>query len=117
VKPRPHHGIDDDVAFRNFAEVQFPVLRIRNLDDRQADAAENFEIGPGIAADVGDAAKKKDGGLDAPLREGAAATAWRPAFSISTIDGNPISSIVRRSASRICCVFSTRIEFRAYCLC
>ena len=30
-----------------------------------------------------------------------AATTWRPAFSISTSDGMPISSIVRRSASRI----------------
>src|SRR4029078_487617 len=42
-----------------------------------------------------------------------AATAWRPAFSISTSDGIPISSIVRRSASRISCVLSTRIR-RAY---
>jgi hypothetical protein len=38
-----------------------------------------------------------------------AATACRPAFSISTMDGMPTSSIVWRSASRICCVFSTRI--------
>ena len=29
------------------------------------------------------------------------ATAWRPAFSIKTRDGMPISWIVRRSASRI----------------
>ena len=46
-----------------------------------------------------------------------AATACRPAFSISTIEGMPMSSIVRRSASRICSVFSTRIACRAYCLC
>ena len=39
-----------------------------------------------------------------------AATTWRPAFSISTSDGMPISSIVRRSASRICAEFRTRID-------
>ena len=38
-----------------------------------------------------------------------AATTWRPAFSISTSDGMPMSSIVRRSASRICAAFRTRI--------
>ena len=42
-----------------------------------------------------------------------AATTWRPAFSISTSDGMPISSIVRRSASRICAAFRTRID--RYC--
>ena len=42
-------------------------------------------------------------------RASIAATTWRPAFSISTSDGMPISSIVRRSASRICAAFSTRI--------
>src|SRR6185503_554883 len=36
-----------------------------------------------------------------------AATTWRPAFSINTIDGSPTSSIVRRSASRICRELST----------
>ena len=34
-----------------------------------------------------------------------AATTCRPAFSISTIDGMPISSMVWRSASRICAAF------------
>ena len=38
-----------------------------------------------------------------------AATVCRPAFSIRTIEGSPTSSMVRRSASRICCVFNTRI--------
>ena len=38
-----------------------------------------------------------------------AATTCRPAFSISTSDGMPMSSIVRRSASRICAESSTRI--------
>src|SRR6185437_14936996 len=38
-----------------------------------------------------------------------AATTWRPAFSMSTSDGSPTSSIVRRSASRICAAVSTRI--------
>src|SRR5436190_6490301 len=38
-----------------------------------------------------------------------AATACRPAFSMRTSDEMPMSSIVRRSASRICAEFSTRI--------
>ena len=38
-----------------------------------------------------------------------AATTCRPAFSISTADGTPISSIVRRSASRICSAVRIRI--------
>src|SRR5262249_17590194 len=42
-----------------------------------------------------------------------AATAWRPAFSIRTSDGMPMSSIVRRSASRIWAVFSTRMRSMA----
>jgi hypothetical protein len=46
-----------------------------------------------------------------------AATACRPAFSISTIAGMPISSIVRRSASRICWVLSTRIGGERTALC
>src|SRR3954452_29031 len=43
-----------------------------------------------------------------------AATACRPAFSISTIEGIPTSLIVWRSASRICCVFSTLIVTLQY---
>ena len=38
-----------------------------------------------------------------------AVTTWRAAFSISTIDGIPRSSIVRRSASRICAPFNMRM--------
>ncbi|PWT82336.1 MAG: branched-chain amino acid aminotransferase [Blastocatellia bacterium] len=38
-----------------------------------------------------------------------AATTWRPAFSMSTREGMPISSMVRRSASRICAELRTRI--------
>src|SRR6185437_15252219 len=44
-----------------------------------------------------------------------AATTWRPAFSIRTSDGMPTSSIVRRSASRICAAVSTRIVKQYYC--
>ena len=39
-----------------------------------------------------------------------AATTWRPAFSINTSDGMPMSSIVKRSASRICAAFRIRIR-------
>ena len=38
-----------------------------------------------------------------------AATTWRPAFSISTIDGRPRSSMVWRSTARICLALSTRM--------
>ena len=37
-----------------------------------------------------------------------AATTWRPAFSISTSDGMPMSSMVKRSASRICAAVRMR---------
>src|SRR5688500_5678352 len=40
-----------------------------------------------------------------------AATTWRPAFSISTSDGIPISSMVKRSASRICAAVRMRIRW------
>ena len=39
-----------------------------------------------------------------------AATTWRPAFSMSTSDGIPMSSMVKRSASRICAAFRMRID-------
>ncbi len=39
-----------------------------------------------------------------------AATTWRPAFSISTTDGMPTSSTVRRSTSRICALFRIRMD-------
>src|SRR5580765_1763824 len=39
-----------------------------------------------------------------------AATTWRPAFSMSTSDGMPMSSIVRRSASRIWDELRTRMK-------
>src|SRR5471032_1238691 len=38
-----------------------------------------------------------------------AATVWRPAFSMRTSEGMPMSSTVRRSASRICAVLRTLI--------
>src|SRR5260221_13778286 len=46
-----------------------------------------------------------------------AATTWRPAFSIRTSDGMPTSSIVRRSASRICAAVSTRIGLHVTLTC
>jgi hypothetical protein len=120
--------------------VELPLLRARDLDDGHADAAEHLEVGARVAANARDAPQQKDRGLDASLHERArddepsppllprpqttptrlvarssnaasiAATAWRPAFSMSTIDGMPMSSIVRRSASRICSVLSTRMR-------
>ena len=140
AEPGAEHRVDDDVALGDFGEVQLPLLRVGDLDDRHADAAEHLEVDARVALHVGDAAEQED---RSPRRRAApacarprsrrrrccrgrtarrpgwsrassnaasiAATVCRPAFSISTIDGRPMSSIVRRSASRICSVFSTRI--------
>ena len=62
-------GVDDELAIRQVAEVQLPFLRVGDLDDRHADAAEHLEVGPRVAAHVGHTAQQEDGGVDAPLHE------------------------------------------------
>ena len=49
--------------------MQLPLLRAGDLDDSEADPAEDFEIDPGVAADLGHAAEKKDTHVDATLNE------------------------------------------------
>ena len=130
--------VHDQRAVADFGKVQLPRLAVGDLDDGQAEAAEDLEVDPRVAADLGDAADEEHRDVDAALQERArddeavaavvaaaaehgdlplaevaciasiAATTWRPAFSMSTSDGMPISSIVRRSASRICAEFRTR---------
>ena len=119
--------------------MELPFLRVGDLDDRHADAAEHFEIDARVPLHLRDAAQQEDHRLDAALGQRAgddksvaavvaaaaehgdaagsevsnaasmAATACRPAFSMSTTEGRPMSSIVWRSASRICSVVNTRI--------
>ena len=126
-------------------EVQLPLLRVGDLDDREAEAAEDLEIrcarrrgrrrrcragtpttSTPRCSSVRATTKPSPPLLPRPQSTATwlvgrssnaasiAATTWRPAFSISTSDGMPMSSIVRRSASRICSVLSTRIGGRAY---
>ena len=118
-KPGAESRVDDQIALGDFGEVQLPLLRVGDLDDGHADAAEHLEVDARVAAHLGDAAEQEDRSLDAALHQRArdheavaavvaaaaqhadaagrrassnaasiAATAWRPAFSISTIDGN-----------------------------
>ncbi len=61
--------IDDQLAIRELAEVQLPLLRVGNLDDGDADAAEDLEVGPCVAAHFGHAAEEKHDVVDAALRE------------------------------------------------
>ena len=69
VKAGADDGIDDQVALGDFAEVQLPLLRVGDLDDGQADAAEDLEVGARVAAHVADAAEQEHGRLDAALRQ------------------------------------------------
>jgi hypothetical protein len=69
MKPGADDGVDDEVALRHFAEVQLPLLGVRDLDDGQPDAAEDLEIGAGVAAHLADGAEEKDNRFDAALRE------------------------------------------------
>ena len=47
------------VALGDLAEVQLPFLRVRDLDDGQADAAQDLEVGSRVAAHVRDAAEQE----------------------------------------------------------
>ena len=69
VEPGADDGVDDQVALGDLAEVQLPFLRVGDLDDGQADAAEDLEVGARVAAHVADAAEQEDGRLDAALRQ------------------------------------------------
>ncbi len=49
--------------------MQLPFLRVGDLDDRHADAAEDLEVGARVAAHLSDAAEQEDRGLDAALHQ------------------------------------------------
>ena len=51
--------------------MQLPLLRVGDLDDRHAEAAEHFEIDAGVVLHVRDAAEQEDHRFDAALRQGA----------------------------------------------
>ena len=59
--------IDDQGALRDLRKVQLPCLLVADLDDGDAETAEDVEIGAGIAADVGNRADDEDRGIDAAL--------------------------------------------------
>jgi hypothetical protein len=61
--------VDDEIAVRELARVQLPLLRARDLDHGHADAAEHLEVRARVAADLGHAPQQKDGGVDAALHE------------------------------------------------
>jgi hypothetical protein len=49
--------------------VQLPRLRVGDFDDGHAEAAENLEVDPGVAAHVGDAADQEHRDVDAALHQ------------------------------------------------
>ena len=51
--------------------MQLPLLRVGDLDDGHADPAQYLEVGPRIAAHVGDTAEEEDGRVDAALHQSA----------------------------------------------
>ena len=61
--------VDDQVALGDLAEVQLPLLRVGDLHDGEADAAEDLEVDARVAADVADAAEQEHRRLDAALRQ------------------------------------------------
>ena len=69
MEPGADDRVDDEVALGDLAEVQLPLLRGGDLDDGQADPAEDLEVDPRVAAHVGHAAEQEDGRLDAALRQ------------------------------------------------
>ncbi len=50
AKPGAEDRVDDEIALGDLGEVQLPFLRAGDLDDSEADPAEDFEIDPGVAA-------------------------------------------------------------------
>ena len=61
--------VDDERAVADLGEVQLPRLAVRDFDDGQAEAAENLEIDPRVAADVGDRADEEHRHVDAALHQ------------------------------------------------
>src|SRR4051794_13086838 len=51
--------------------MQLPLLGVGDLDHRQADAAEHFQVGTRVSLDLGDAAQQEDQHVHAALDQGA----------------------------------------------
>ena len=67
VQAGPEDRVDDQRAVADLGEVQLPGLAVGDLDDGQAEAAENLEVDAGVAAHVGDAADEEHRDVDAAL--------------------------------------------------
>ena len=77
--------VDHELALRELAEVQLPLLRVGDLDDGHADAAEHFEVGARVPAHVGHASQQEHRCVDAALHERAG-------------DHEPVAAVVATAA-------------------
>ena len=66
---RAEDRVDDQVALRDFGEVEIPGLLVGNLDDRETETSEDFEVQPRIAFDGGHRRDDEDGHVDAALMQ------------------------------------------------
>ena len=57
--PVPRIASTMQLAPGDLAEVQLPLLRVGDLDDGQADAAQHLEVRSRVTAHVGDAAEEE----------------------------------------------------------
>ncbi len=69
VEAGAEDGVDDDRAVADFGEVQLPRLAVRDFHDGQAEAPEDVEIDPRVAAHVATLADEEHRHADAALRE------------------------------------------------
>ena len=60
LRPVPKIASTISVAVGDLAEVQLPRLAVGDLDDGEAEAAEDLEVDARVAAHVGDAAEQED---------------------------------------------------------
>ena len=61
--------VDDQRAVADLGEVQLPRLAVGDLDDGEAEAAEDLEVDARVAAHVGDAADQEHRHVDAALQQ------------------------------------------------
>jgi hypothetical protein len=69
VKAGAGNRVNDEIAGGDFREVQLPGLRVGDLDDGDADAAEDLEVDARVAPRLRDAAEQEDERFDAALGE------------------------------------------------
>ena len=68
-RPVPKIASTISVQSLDLGEVQLPRLAVGDLDDGQAEAAEDLEVDAGVAADLGDAADQEHRDVDAALHQ------------------------------------------------